>query len=357
MTPLARADLPLVSVIVPAYNEGSVLDASLTALWDHCQTLTSYRFELLVVDDGSTDDTAEVADAFAARRPGSVLVHHLPLNQRLGGALRAAIPLTRGTWVLTYDADLSYDVHHVEQLLDALERTACRVVLASPYAPGGRSVGVPRKLHTRSRLANAWLGLAAQGNIKTLTGLVRGYDGRWLRTVSLKAEDVDVNVELVYKAQLLRAGVVEVPAVLDWSRIGTRATRSHIFSRRERWNVYKALVNGFVFRPFLFPLVPGVGLLVLGALLFSVSAGVSKPALLGAVCLVVGSFLCWQSLPLLQAKRYFEESFNQGDRVLGALRATEEQALLPLGAAVGAPRPLHREAAVPARAPTGSPER
>lgn len=332
VAPSAR---PLVSLVVPAFNEGSLLAGSLTALWDHAVTLTAYRFELIIVNDGSTDDTAAVAESFAAQHPDDVRVVHHRRNQRLGGALRSAIPLTRGDHVVTYDADLSYSVDHLDRLLATLIATGVAVVLASPYAPGGRSVGVPPRLHLRSRTANGWLGLTAQGRLKTLTGLVRAYDGVWLRRVSLKAEDVDVNVELIYKAQLMRAGVLEIPATLDWTRIGTRSTRSHIFSQRERWNVYKALVNGFVFRPFVFPLVPGLLLLLTGGVLFVAAAGVTKVSLLGAVLLVVGSLLCWLSLPLLQSKRYFEELFQQGDLVLALARRDTEAGLSMSGEGEG----------------------
>ena len=70
MDELASDPRPLVSVVVPAYNEALKLMGSLTAIYAYLGTLHDrYRFELLVVDDGSTDETGDIADAFAKTHP------------------------------------------------------------------------------------------------------------------------------------------------------------------------------------------------------------------------------------------------------------------------------------------------
>ena len=76
-TDLAADPRPLVSVIVPAYNEALKLMASLTAIYDYLGTLQDrYRFELLVVDDGSTDETGDIADAFAKTHSGVITLQN-----------------------------------------------------------------------------------------------------------------------------------------------------------------------------------------------------------------------------------------------------------------------------------------
>ena len=68
---------PSVSVIVPAYNEALVIEGSLQALYDYMETMReAYDWELVVVDDGSTDDTGEIADRFAATHVDVRVLRH-----------------------------------------------------------------------------------------------------------------------------------------------------------------------------------------------------------------------------------------------------------------------------------------
>ena len=108
------ATLPLLSVVVPAYNEALMLMGSLTTLYAYLQDLSDrYRFELVIVDDGSTDETAAIAEAFAGSRPEVRVLRH-PVNFRLGQALRYGISQSKGDYVVTFDSDLTYSPDHIE---------------------------------------------------------------------------------------------------------------------------------------------------------------------------------------------------------------------------------------------------
>jgi hypothetical protein len=232
------------------------------------------------------------------------------VNQGLGGALRTGFANTRGAVVVVLDSDLSYDVSHIARLVSTWETTRAHVVVASPYMEGGRSTGVPPMLERRSRIANRILSTAALEELKTLTGMVRAYDGPFVRGLSLKAVDVDINTEILYKTQLLRGTIVEIPAHLDWSGMQHRAARGAVMSRRGRWNTAKSLVLTYLFRPFWFPLVPA---LLFGAvgLVLTVLGHLGWQGL-AVTCLVLSVMLAVTSLGMLQAKRYFEELYFQG---------------------------------------------
>lgn len=325
---------PVVSVVVPAYNEALLLMRSLTQIHDYLRTLEDrYRWELLVVDDGSTDETGEIAEVFARTHPGTRVLHH-PVNFKLGQALRYGFGAARGDYVVTIDCDLSYGPEHIGLLVDALRDQHARVALCSPYMEGGRSTGVPLVRNFLSRGANKALSVAVRGTVSTVTGMVRAYDRRFLASLDLKAMGTDINAEILYKAQILRARVIEVPGHLDWSHLDGR--RSTIRLRRTAWSY---LFSGFFLRPVLFFLIPGLLLLALsgytmawtgyhvlqhwreatGGLDPRFSAAIAQTFeesphafVVGGISLVLAVQLISLGILSSQTKRYFEELFHLG---------------------------------------------
>jgi len=125
--PASRPDLPApdLSVVVPAYDEGARIEPSLRRILDYLRA-GGRRFELLVVDDGSRDDTVGVAQAIGA--PEIVVLSHR-VNRGKGAALRTGALATQGTRVLLTDADLSTPIEDLERLEPHLEEA--EVVLGS----------------------------------------------------------------------------------------------------------------------------------------------------------------------------------------------------------------------------------
>ena len=195
---------PSVSVIVPAYNESSIILETLRSLVDYMHTLDDqYRWEIVVVDDGSTDGTGYLAQQMATKVPRIRVLRHR-VNFMLGQALRTAFNSCTTDYLVVIDCDLSYSADHIGRLLETIERTQARVVIASPYMPGGRTTAVPMLRNLASRGANQILSIAASGRIRTLTGMVRAYDRRFIASLNLKAMGTEVNTEIIYKAQLYR---------------------------------------------------------------------------------------------------------------------------------------------------------
>jgi glycosyltransferase involved in cell wall biosynthesis len=260
---------PLVTVLVPAYNEALKLMASLSEIYAYMQGLADrFRFELLVVNDGSTDETGEIAEVFARERP-EVRVMHQVVNMRLGQALRDGIAVSRGDIVVVFDSDLSYSVDHIGRMLDTMEREQVSIVVASPYMKGGKVSAIPWRRELMSKQANRMLSRASQYQIKTITSMVRAYDGPFIRGLSLKAMGPEINTEIMYKAQIMRVRVAEIPAHLDWSdqaeRIATRKVSLRV-STTSKLLVFAS----FLYRPIVFFFIPG--LLLLAISLWSVGS-------------------------------------------------------------------------------------
>jgi glycosyltransferase involved in cell wall biosynthesis len=214
-----RAAQPSVSVVVPAYNEAGLLTDTLTRLHDYLCTLdNSYRWEMVVVDDGSNDGTSEIADEFAATHARVVVLHH-PVNGGLGRAVRTAFRHCDSDYLVMMDSDLSYSPDHIHPLLDTIIASGASVVVASPYRPDAKATGVPPSRLVTSRAANRVLSMAAGGGLTTLTGLVRAYDGDFARSLDLEESGPTVNCEILYRAREQGAAVVEIPAHLDWTRL------------------------------------------------------------------------------------------------------------------------------------------
>jgi glycosyltransferase involved in cell wall biosynthesis len=216
-----RAAQPSVSVVVPAYNEAALLADSLTRLHDYLCTLDdSYRWEMVIVDDGSDDGTGPLADQFAVAHARVTVLHHAE-NGGLGRAVRTAFRHCDGDYIVMIDSDLSYSPDHIHPLLDTIIATGASVVVASPYRPDAKATGVPPSRLVISRSANRLLALAAGGGLTTLTGLVRAYDGGFARSLDLREPGPTVNCEILYRARERDAVVVEIPAHLDWTRLRT----------------------------------------------------------------------------------------------------------------------------------------
>lgn len=214
-----RAAQPSVSVVVPAYNEVTLLTDTLTQLHDYLCTLDdSYRWEMVVVDDGSNDGTGALADEFATTHARVVVFHHSE-NGGLGRAVRTAFRRCDSDYLVMMDSDLSYSPDHIHPLLDTIMASGASVVVASPYRPDAKATGVPPSRLVTSRTANRLLALAAGGGLTTLTGLVRAYDGDFARSLDLEESGPTVNCEILYRAREHGAAVVEIPAHLDWTRL------------------------------------------------------------------------------------------------------------------------------------------
>lgn len=102
------------SIIIPAYNEQRRLPATLSNVYEYLQS-RGEPFEIIVVDDGSHDETADVVEKYSQTRPEVRLISYQP-NQGKGYAVRSGIMAAKGTLLLIDDADGSSPIEEVERL-------------------------------------------------------------------------------------------------------------------------------------------------------------------------------------------------------------------------------------------------
>jgi glycosyltransferase involved in cell wall biosynthesis len=110
---------PAYSIVIPAYNEGARLGATLEKVLDYVRA-QGWDAEVIVVNDGSRDDTADIVRAFAAKDAALRLVEN-PGNRGKGYSVRNGMLHARGRIVLFSDADLSSPIEEAPKLFQALE--------------------------------------------------------------------------------------------------------------------------------------------------------------------------------------------------------------------------------------------
>jgi glycosyltransferase involved in cell wall biosynthesis len=330
---------PLISVITPAYNESAIIIKNLNRLHRYLHALEdSYRYEIIVVNDGSKDDTGILADQFAKEHP-HVIVHHHRVNKNLGGALQTGFRLAQGEYVVVMDLDLSYSEDHIARLLTKMVETDADMVIASPYMKGGKNTDVPFLRLLLSKVVNRIMRFTSPTKIHTFTSMVRVYKSSFLRKLNLKSVTYSINPEIIHKGLILRANIQEIPAHLDWSfqkEIGKKRTSGiRIFS-----GITAGLMSSFIFRPYSFFMTVGLTLLIAAVYIiiwifihtfellpdvpaaviswedrFSVAVGqafAQRPYafLIGGVCLLAALQFLGIGFLSLQSKRYFDELFH-----------------------------------------------
>jgi hypothetical protein len=269
-------DAPLISVVLPAFNEAGILDQNLAELLRYTQTLQpAYRFEFILVNDGSSDDTPRLAAALAASHPDIALVNHAS-NRGLGAALRTGFEHAHGDVIVTLDLDLSYAPPVIGALLEALAQQHADIAVASPYLKGGRVRNVPWLRKAMSAWANRFLSVAAGGAVATLTGMVRAYDANAVRALGVRVDGMEINHELLFAALKKGLRVVEIPANLEWRQAAPAetlqaATPVRRSSMKMASHIWSVLSSGFRHRPTMFlalpALIPGLLPFVLAVVL------------------------------------------------------------------------------------------
>jgi len=206
---------PHLSIVVPAFNEERRLEQTLLRLQDYCEEQT-YPAEIIVVDDGSADGTADLALKIASERHGIRLLKN-GQNRGKGYSVRRGMLEAQGEYRLFSDADLSAPIEEVEKLLPLFD-SGYDIVIGSRSAAGANVVAhqpVFRELMGRvfNRLVR---GLLLPGIIDTQCGF------KCFRASAAEAvfsrqtlDGFSFDVEILYIGSRLSHRIKEVP--ITWS--------------------------------------------------------------------------------------------------------------------------------------------
>jgi glycosyltransferase involved in cell wall biosynthesis len=220
-----RNGAPVLSIFFPMWNEEVYVERAVGAARGVCEEMvedgTIADYELIIVDDASTDRTPEIADRLAKADRHVKVVHH-PKNRKLGGAMKTGFTTAKGDIVLYSDADLPFDMHEVPRALRLMREYDADIVSAYRFDRTGE--GYTRTIYTfvYNVLIRSLFGVKAR-DINFAFKILRR---RVLDHVELRSEGSFIDAELIIRAtrmgfELLQFGVDYFPRTRGQSTLSS----------------------------------------------------------------------------------------------------------------------------------------
>ncbi len=200
----------IVSILVPLYNEEEFIVPILERVFA-APLPEGLDREVIVVDDGSTDGSAEAAEEALARWPGQVRLLRHGGNRGKGAAIRTALEAARGEFCLIQDADLEYDPRDYVKLLKPLLEGKADAVYGSRFLVAGER----RVLYFWHSLANRILttvcNLASDLNLTDVWTCYKACRTSLLKSIPLRSDRFGIEPELTIKLAKRQVRIYETP--------------------------------------------------------------------------------------------------------------------------------------------------
>lgn len=249
---------PFLSVVVPAYNEERRLPQTLEII-DSYLAQQPYASEFIIVDDGSSDNTASVVEKFSATHPRVRLIRND--HRGKGYAVRTGVLAARGHIVLFSDADLSTPIEEVAELLPWFER-GYGVVIGSREGAGAKRIKEPVYRHVMGRVFNLIVRLLTVRGINDTQCGFKAFRDDVAREVFSRMKLYGANakrvtgsmvtgfdVEVLFIAMKAGVKIKEIP--VEWrygneSKVSPLKDSYRLFRDTVlvRWNDWRGMYNG-----------------------------------------------------------------------------------------------------------------
>ena len=215
----------VLSIFFPMWDEEDYVERALDAARRVCERMVRddviADYELIVVDDASTDRTAELADKAAAVDPHVRVVHH-EHNRKLGGSIKTGFATARGDLILYSDADMPFDMEEVPRAIRLLREYEADIVSAYRFDRTGE--GYTRAIYTffYNVLVRTMFGVKAR-DINFAFKLCRRHV---FEHIDLRSEGSFIDAELVIRAtklgyQIVQFGVDYFPRTIGDSTLSS----------------------------------------------------------------------------------------------------------------------------------------
>ncbi|NDH45888.1 MAG: glycosyltransferase family 2 protein [Actinobacteria bacterium] len=196
------------SIFFPMWNEEQYIHRALNAAHDVSRELMASGeiadYELIVVNDASSDATPRLADEAAAANPRVEVVHH-PVNRKLGGSMKSGFAASTGEVIVYTDADLPFDMRELHKALRLLRQYEADMV--SAYRFDRTDEGLTRVIY--SALYNALVRVLYGVRVRDVNFAFKVCRSRIFNDISLKSEGSFIDAELVVRAKKLGYSLVQ----------------------------------------------------------------------------------------------------------------------------------------------------
>ncbi len=224
-----------VSVIIPTVNESENISKLISDLHEGLAR-NGVEHEVIVVDDDSTDDTANLVTQISAVNPSIKLLSRMG-RRGIGSAIFEGFLISTGRIIVTMDADFSHPPKSVHTLVNAMSQYD--VAVGSRYMPGGK-MNAPLSRRFLSLMLNKVLRLILSLTIHDCTG---GFIAL-KRTVfdvigEIKAKSGDFSFEIIYKSKMAGFTLTEIPFIYRWRTTGKSKTNIVKFG----WEYLRSAIN------------------------------------------------------------------------------------------------------------------
>lgn len=218
-----NAPIKDIALVLPAYNEEKDLPALLSRIQE---TLTGqpFQYHVIVVDDGSADRTAAVAEQFAKQMP-IVLVRH-GVNRGLGCAIQTGLreAVKYGDLIVTMDADNSHDPIYISEMVKHMDANDTSFVIASRFQKGSIVKGVPLLRQAMSWGCYLFMkSIVPYRQVRDYSTGFRGYRASTIQRLMLQYGDKLVEesgfvcmLEVLLKLRAIGAKAAEIPYTLRY---------------------------------------------------------------------------------------------------------------------------------------------
>ncbi|MEO7142241.1 MAG: glycosyltransferase, partial [Bryobacteraceae bacterium] len=199
----------LLSILMPVYNERSVVERSLAQVLA-AQLPENLDRELIVVDDCSTDGTSAILERAAASEPRIHLIRHAK-NQGKGAAVRTAIQHAAGDFSLIQDADLEYDPNEYPRLVGPLVDGQADAVFGSRYLAGDRTRILPFWHSMINKGLTLISNMFCNLNLTDMETCYKAFRTDLLKSIPIRSDRFGIEPEITMKCAKRKLRIYEVP--------------------------------------------------------------------------------------------------------------------------------------------------